>query len=72
MNSRQILQTIFLSSLLLSIGGCGKDGNENDVPKDHVLRQQIDTMRDAQSLTDTLNKKTAEEEREADELVGHN
>ncbi len=70
MNSKQRIQAISLT-LLLFIAGCGKDGNKNRGTEDHILRPQVDTMRDAQSLTNTLNRQTAERDRQAAELTGH-
>ena len=57
--------------MLLANGCSKKEEKKNEDSKDHVLRQQMDMMYDAQSVANTLNKKTAEQDREAAELTGN-
>ena len=65
-----IMALIVITMLLAS--GCSKEEKKHEDSKNHVLRQQMDMIYDAQSVTNTLNKKTAEQDREATELAGHN
>jgi len=65
---------IFAALVLMSlfIGGCSDQKTETEGDKrDHVLRQEIDVMRDAQSVTQSANAKLKEEEAQADALAGH-
>ncbi|WP_345984828.1 hypothetical protein WCX49_09360 [Sulfurimonas sp. HSL-1656] len=58
--------------MFLFIGGCSDQNTETQGDKsDHVLRQEIDVMRDAQSVTQSVNAKLKEQEAQADALAGH-
>ncbi|UFS61832.1 hypothetical protein LOH54_09205 [Sulfurimonas sp. HSL-3221] len=59
-----------LVCILTLFGGCSDQKTEGD-KSDHMLRQEIDVMHDAQSVTQTMNAKTKEQEQQADALAGH-
>jgi len=63
---------ITLTVVLLVINNCSdqKSASDSD-PKDHVLRQQFDTMNDAKAVTDTINQTTKAQDAQADALAGH-
>ncbi|MHC3995562.1 hypothetical protein ACXWTF_12125 [Thiomicrolovo sp. ZZH C-3] len=57
---------------VMLVGGCSDQKTETEGDKsDHVLRQEIDVMRDAQSVTQSANAKLKEQEAQADALAGH-
>jgi len=63
---------ITLTVVLLVINNCSdqKSASDSD-PKDHVLRQQFDTMYDAKSATDAINQAAKTQDAQAEALTGH-
>ena len=58
--------------ILLFIGGCSDQNTETEGDKrDHVLRQEIDVMRDARSVVQTTNDRQRAQDEQADALAGH-
>lgn len=57
---------------VMFIAGCSNEEAQSDADrKDHVLRQEMDVMYDARSMTRTANEKIREQNRQADALAGH-
>lgn len=68
------MKTAALTLILLALftAGCSdeKKTSASDA-KDNVLHGQIQTMRDASAVTNQLNQKTADQDKEAAALAGH-
>lgn len=63
---------LVLAFTLLFIIGCSEQKTETQSDnKDHVLRQQMDAMRDAEAVKQTLNKNTETQQKQAAEIAGH-
>jgi len=63
---------ILLSLLLLIINGCSDQKRTSEADKkDHVLREQIDMVNDANVVTDSLNRDIKAQDSQAQQLTGH-
>jgi len=68
----KIVSAILLTVTLLVINNCSDQKNASDSdPKDHVLRQQIDTMNDAKAVTDSISQATKAQDAQAEAIAGH-
>ena len=66
------IYAIALTFTLLVINGCSENKTASEADKkDHVLRGQIDTMRDAQNVTKTLNESIKAQDEQATQIAGH-
>jgi len=60
-----------LAALML-LGGCSEEQKTAEADKrDHVLRQPIDAMYDAESAVGTINQRTKAQEEQAKAVAGH-
>jgi len=61
-----------LAFSLLFFSGCSEQKTQNETgKKDHVLRQQIDTMNDARAVSQNLNSITDAQDEQAAQITGH-
>lgn len=69
------MKPLFLLAMgmfLLIIGGCSEEKKADEaLPKDHFLRQPIDTMNDAKAVTGTVNQAIKAQEEQAARIAGH-
>lgn len=63
---------MLVALLLIVLAGCSNDTQKaDDNPKDHVLRNQIDVMHDAEAVSRSLDGKINAQNREANTIAGH-
>ncbi|WP_345987255.1 hypothetical protein WCX18_08945 [Sulfurimonas sp. HSL1-2] len=67
------MKTLFaLVFTAMLIGGCSDQNTKTKGEKsDHVLRQEIDVMREAKRVIQMTNDRVREQDEQADALPGH-
>jgi hypothetical protein len=66
------LCALLFALFILTIGGCSDQKRTADADKkDHLLRQQMDVLHDAENVTGTINQKIKTQDEEAAQIAGH-